>query len=423
MWKSLGAPALLILSVAARIAAMLAAFKFLSIAFGAEGFGLLSQVMAVGALFATFAGGGLQTGLVRQVAAASEATEQGSWLKAAAAISIACACLLTIVALLLYAFAGGWILGDASISWVFLVIAAVQIPLALGSTALAYLSGAGMPSAYGISGIAGSIVAATLVILLGTLGGYAGALAACALFALGPALIAISQIAWRKRNDVRAAIAAKLENVRLKTLLGYSLSMFIAAAAVPLALIHMRSSLAHAQGWHTVGEWQSVARIGDAYIQVFGVIFINLMLPRLSAAAEPAQQRHIVRQYAVLTAVLFACGGAVFLAASKPILGLVYTESFAVASVYVLPQLVADFLKVIASWFVYLHMARGRPSIQAAGEVIQAFVMVLAFHGLLSQIGGLAAPWAYAAGVSAVLLYLLGVWVYQHGPAAGSSRA
>ena len=410
MWKNVWQSLILVGAVCIRILAMLLAFKYLSSLFGIEGFGLLSQAMAVGALFATISGGGLQTGLVRQVAAATTREDAAGWFKAAIAISLISAVFLSVLAVVLYLFFGGAVLGDDRYDWVFLIIAVVQLPLALGSTALAYLSGAGLPSAYSYSSIIGSIVAAVLVFLLSSFYAFSGAMAACILFAVWPALISVVQIVFRKVEEVRDALARPTERNKVYSLLRFGLYMFVAASAVPLALVHIRSFLGENLGWVTVGEWQSVARIGDAYIQVFGVIFINLMLPRLSALSEQRLQKQVVKQFALLTVGLFAIGATVFLLNSARILALVYTSAFVSASNYVLPQLVADFLKITASWFVYLHIARGRPVVQAVAEVVQAIVMALSFHLLVGPLNGLAAPWAYASGVAAVLLFLLWTW-------------
>nr|MBA2258321.1 O-antigen translocase [Acidobacteriota bacterium] len=56
---------MLVAMVLVRMAALLALMKFLAVRFGTEGFGQLSQILAVGALFSVLAGGGLTNGIVR----------------------------------------------------------------------------------------------------------------------------------------------------------------------------------------------------------------------------------------------------------------------------------------------------------------------------------------------------------------------
>jgi hypothetical protein len=188
----------------------------------------------------------------------------------------------------------------------------------------------------------------------------------------------------------------------------------VAAAAVPMALVHIRSSLGQTNGWNTVGEWQSVARIGDAYIQVFGVLFANFLLPRLSATTG-IERRKIMQKFSTSTVVLFLGGGIIFYIFGAKVLSIVYSSDFANAVQYVAPQLLADFFKILASFFVFRYVALGRPNIQALGEVIQAIVMLFVFQYLLPTHSGLSAVWSYVAGAAVVLLYV-SLKTYFEGP-------
>ncbi len=407
MWRDLKHSLMLASSVGARIAIMLAVFKYLSISFGVEGFGLLSQVMAIGSLFATFAGGGPPTGLVREVALASGTEEKARWLKAGFAIAGASAVLMIAIALVMFQFFGGLLLGSEDYSWIFLVIAAAQIPLAFGSASLGFLSGSNMPSAYAIATMAGSVAAACLVFFLAHAFGLPGGMAACALFALGPAMVGMFLMSAMKANNLTDAIHMQLQWTKMRRLISYSGALLVAGAAVPLALLHMRATLAGSAGWQAVGEWQSVARIGDAYMQAFGAIFINLMLPRMSSHLGMAAQLRVLGRFSLMSICLFVVGAAIFWFFAEEILSIVYSADFSRALPYVLPQLLADLLKIVMSLFMYFFVARGQLLIQAAGEIVQAGMMVVAFHFLFQSLGGVAAAWAYAAGTLSVLLLLV----------------
>ena len=72
-----------------------------------------------------------------------------------------------------------------------------------------------------------------------------------------------------------------------------------------------------------------------------------------------------------------------------------------------LPQLIADFFKILSSFLVYRFVAIGRPYLQAVGELVQAIAMLLTFLVLLPWIGGPAAVWSYAIGAATALIYTL----------------
>ena len=70
-----------------------------------------------------------------------------------------------------------------------------------------------------------------------------------------------------------------------------------------------------------------------------------------------------------------------------------------------LPQLAADGLKILSSFFIYRFVALGRPQMQALGEIVQALTMFVTFIVLLPSFSGLAAVWSYAAGAAMVLVF------------------
>jgi O-antigen/teichoic acid export membrane protein len=398
--------AFLIAMVLARILAMLVAFKYLSIHFGPTGFGKLSQVMAIGALFSTFAGGGLFNGLVREVAASKTANDRAGWLKAGLVISIASIVVLGTIAVGLYFFGANTFLDDASLAWVFALIGLAQIGTAVGNTSMAYLSGLNAVKFYSLSGILGSLFSVIIVIGASHAFGFSGAIAGSAVFALAPSLFALAFLWFKMPEQLFALRKVKVEKSKVTILGSYSIAMIVAASVVPAVLVYMRSSLGQSYGWNVVGEWQSVARIGDAYIQVFGVLFANFLLPRLSGATR-LQQSGEMKKFVAATLALFFAGAAVFYVFAPFVLQTVYSSDFKNATIYVLPQLAADLMKIVASFFVFRFMADGRPNIQAVGEVLQACAMVLAFKLLMPYFQGTSAVWSYVAGATCVASFLV----------------
>ena len=383
---------------------MLIAFKYLSNHFGVSGFGLLSQVMAIAALFSTFAGGGLSNGLIKEVAGALDQTEKVSWLKAGFAISLASAVMLFLVSIGLYLFGAKAVLGDSSLAWVFLLIGFAQILTGAGNTAQAYLSGIRDINSVALAGIMGAAFSVLLVVLGSYVFGLMGAVGACAIFALSPSLFSILFLSMKQPKCILSFRPIGFDIPRIKRLLRYSLAMIVTAAAVPLVLIYIRLRLSQAGGWEVVGHWQAVARIGDAYIQVFGTLFAIILLPRLAALSG---SKNLQAMYGFIPPVmiLFLLGGTVFWMFSPQILTLAYSADFTLSSNFVLPQLAADGLKILSSFFIYRFVALGRPQMQALGEIVQALTMFVTFIVLLPGFGGLAAVWSYVVGAGMVLVF------------------
>jgi O-antigen/teichoic acid export membrane protein len=397
--------AMLVAMVLVRMAALLALMKFLAVQFGADGFGQLSQILAVGSLFSVLAGGGLTNGIVRNLATSENSSERLVWIKAALPIATASAVALALVAWLLHETAASALFPGQDLGFVLFVIALSQAVVGFGNVAHAYLSGTQNIAAYSIANGLGTVAAAALVALLSTVAGFRGAAAGCAAMALTPALVAMlaaaRSIDWRELGD------ASFDRIRAVTLLRFGGSTYLAAIAVPLVWVYVRSDLASRQGWEAVGLWQSVMRISDAYMQVFGVIFMNFALPRL-AAAPPAGRLRRLRQTALLIFAPFVSGASVLYFYRETLLGLAFSSAFADAVVYLLPQIVGDAFKLGSLLVVYYLMSLNRASVQAAMELLQAAVMLVTYGALVDYLADLAAVASYTVATSVVLIAACG---------------
>lgn len=390
---------LLVAMVLVRTAALFALMKYLAVQFGTEGFGQLSQILAVGALFSVLAGGGLTNGIVRNLAAAPAADERAAWIKAAFPIAAASAVVLGGIALLLYRTAGPILFPGEDLAFVLVVVAVSQAIVGFGNVALAYLSGTHDVKGFALANGAGSIAASVLVGFLAHAAGLRGAAAGCAALALMPALCGVAVAArtfnWR---DLRQA---PLERARAVALLKFGGSMLLAVAAVPLAWVYIRSDLAQREGWHAVGLWQSTARISDAYMQVFGIIFMNYSLPQLAAAAPP-DRRQRLRQTAALTFGLFLSGASVLYLLRDHVLALAFSTVFTDAAAYLAPQILGDGFKLLSLTFVYYLMALNRVSVLAVTELIQAGLIVAIYLVIVPDLGARAGVLSYAGATFVV---------------------
>ncbi len=279
-----------------------------------------------------------------------------------------------------------------------------QAVVGFGNVAQAYLSGTHDIRAFTISNAVGSIAAAGMVALLSYAWGLRGAAAGCAAIALMPAVAGM--IAAARRIDYRALRTTALERDRVFALLRFGGSIYLAAAAVPLAWVYIRSDLAFREGWAAVGLWQSVTRISDAYMQVFGVIFMNYALPQL-AAAPSSDRRRRLRQIAALIFSLFASGSSILYIFRGPILRLGFSPAFENASVFLAPQIFGDAFKLGSLLLVYYLLSRNRAWVQASMEVLQAVLMVALYLGLVESLGRRSAVISYAIATPIVAVATL----------------
>lgn len=395
---------MLVSMVLIRTAALLVLMKVLAVLFGSDGFGQLSQVLAIGALFSVLSGGGLTNGIVRNVAAAGDQGERLAWIKAAVPIAAAAAGVLGAIACLLYFTAASALFPGQEIGFVLLVMAISQAVVGFGNIANAYLSGTHQVRTFATANTIGSMLAAVVVAALALAGGFRGAAAGCAAMALMPALVSL--VAAGRRVDWWELRSAAFDRVRSLVLLRFGTSMYVAAAAVPLVWVYVRSDLALRTGWDAVGLWQSVSRISEAYMQVFGVIFMNYALPHLAAARGSDRMRRL-RNLGLLVFALFVPGAAVLYLFGDIVIALGFSPAFTSATVYLAPQIIGDACKLVSLLFVYYLMSLNRAAILAAMELLQAGLIVLGYWRLLPVLGDRAPVVSYAAATAVVMVVTL----------------
>ena len=406
--------AMLVAMVAVRTAALLALMKFLAVQFGAEGFGQLSQVLAIGALFSVLAGGGLTNGIVRNLAASAEASERLAWVKASVPIAAVSAVVLGACAVWLYFGAAAALFPGQELGFVLLVMALSQSVVGFGNIANAYLSGTHEVRAFATANAVGSIAAAVLIAALAAIAGFRGAAAGCAAMALTPALFSL--ITAGRRIDWLGLRTSVFDWSRGLVLLRFGGSMYLAAAAVPLAWVYVRSDVALREGWEAVGLWQSVTRISDAYMQVFGVIFMNYALPQLASTQPPARSRRL-RHIAGLIFGLFVPGACVLYLFRDTILTLGFSSAFTGAAVYLAPQILGDGFKLVSLVFVYYLMSLNRASVLAWMEMLQAGLILVGYWGLVQALGDRAPVTSYVLATAAVMVVtVLIAWFGRGGP-------
>ena len=395
---------LLIAVSASRLLCGLAIVKALSYILGPTQFGTISQVMGVCAVFYGFAGGGVTNGLILYSGRETDASEQRRWLAAALAIGVAASTLLAITSILLGVFGAFAVLGQAARPGVFVGIAVAQAVIGVGNILLAYASGIRDLRSFALASIIGTLAWALITVAATLTLGYTGSIWAVILAPAATAFVIVA-ILWQQLYPYRALLV-DINRSRVLRLLQASGFMAIAVSALPLAQTFIRANLAQHTSWHDVGLWQSVARLSDAYMQVFGVICINLLLPRLLQRPGFAGRNGEIMRTGGAMLALFLCGAIVLYGLREPVVRLAFSSEFLPAAAYIAPQLAADFAKVGAWILVYRFVAAGHLWAQPAAEVFQAIGVVVFYLALLPTQGALAPVFGHLLSCIALLCAL-----------------
>jgi hypothetical protein len=293
------------------------------------------------------------------------------------------------IAALLYGFGSEALFGDATLATVFLGIAAAQAVMGVGNILLAYASGTRDLRSFATANIAGTLAWASLTVVATLWFGFTGAVWTATLAPICTTLVILAILKGTLRPTL--PLIFEIDRTRVIKLLQASGFMILAISALPIAQTIVRADLAVRGSWHDVGLWQAIARLSDAYMQVFGMLTINLLLPRLLQSPDPRSRNAELRKTGGAMLALFVVGASVLYLIREPAIRLAFSAEFLPATSYLPPQLFADFAKVGAWILVYRFVAAGQLWAQPAAEIFQA-VGFAAFYYLLWPAYGSSAP-------------------------------
>jgi O-antigen/teichoic acid export membrane protein len=397
----------LVLSTTVRLVTSLVLLKYLTWQFGPSIFGLLTQVMAVAAVFYLFAGGGITSGVIRNISAAQSQDEQRRWMSAANTITLLSSIVLAAVALALALCCSNAIFSDTGYAPVFVGVAAAQALVGFGNLALAYFSAIGDNRTFAAVQIVANILSLLLLIAMTQFMGLRGAMLG---LVSGPSLIGVVAL-WRFFRKVphRGMFHIVWDRAALMDLLSYSAVMASSVTAVPIAQLLIRADLSERLGWDAVGYWQAVAKISDANMTFVGVIIINYLLPQLSSRREAASAQRFLLRFGALMLGAFIAACALIYALRDYLLLIIYSEQFLKASSLVLPQLLGDGLKLITLLLYYYFLSRGRVFIVFACELVLAVALYALYLAFVASHGAAAPIYAFASAYAGVLLAMIGL--------------
>lgn len=381
-------------AISFKVLAGLLVIKVLAWELGTEGFGLLGQLMTLVAIAGMLAGGGISNGLIKVLAKTPITDSEGkAWFAAAFSIS---AFTSLMMALMLCVFSGmlsEYFIPDVG-AFLFFALAFSQVIIAFGNLSLAEASSRGDMRAYSLINISGTIAGVCLIIVATKVSGFVGSAYAVVLM---PSMIGVVALAYLlvRRREVLACFCWVFEFMRMKHLMSFSLVTLIGALSVPLSQLFVRDVMGNTLGWDSVGLWQGVVKISDVYMQFVGVVLINYVLPRYSAAKN---LQKVLREWflsvSALICVLLVCF-LVFYFLRSYIISFVFSDSFLPMQNFLAPQMAGDVFRTLAASISYIFMARGAVRVSFVFELMQGVIFFCIFNSLIGWLGAMAPVYAH----------------------------
>jgi O-antigen/teichoic acid export membrane protein len=381
--------------------------KWIALHLGAEGVGVLGQVMAAQSWLGVAASLGLTVAVTRRLGAAlgagdTEAARRTAWTALAlAGVAGALASVVTRAAAPQLATV---LLGDARYAPLLRIIAAGIAGLAIQSVIQGIFAGRSDVRAGFTLGLGGglAVVAATMLLVPGR--DVAGA--AIAVVLMFPVGIAVALLAHRREYAplLRPAPRPLLDRGVARGLLG------IGAAALTLAFIDqgtlllMRAHYLREHGIAANGLLQAAVAISQQVAAPFCIYFAGYAIGRASAAADAWAIESYTRRLWTPILLLAALACAAGMVGSGPLLSLLYADTFTAARPLMAWSLAGEFVRIAAqTWIIGALPLAGARRWLVIGLITDATLATA--YVVLDNVGAgmLSLPLAYGASGVATL--------------------
>jgi antigen flippase len=384
-------------STLVKIGAGLLVVKLLAVAYGPGGVGMAGNFRQLVTVLGVLAGAGIFNGVTKYVA---QYLDDSQRLRLVVGTSSAMVLGFSTLLALIFVLASGPIsqglFGQRDYQGLVRLVALVQLGIAWANLSLAIIKGFRDAAGNALALILGSLIGVLAWLASWRLGGYPGALLGLALV---PALVVIpgAIILHRRRHLPLSYLKPCWDRETAANLSKFTFMALMTSVTMPVAYVMMRNLLAVRYGWDTVGIWQGVSSISDAWLQFITASFSVYLLPTLSRLTVKADiSREIGRALRFVLPAVALVGFGVWVLRDFAI-WLLFSVKFTAMRDLFAWQLVGDVLKVGAYVFGYLIIAKASLRLYILAEISQFALLTSFSRWLIPEHGALGAAQAYMA--------------------------
>jgi len=337
---------------------------------GAGDFAYYSQFFLAFVLFNLVAAGGIQNGVVREVAAALG--ESGA-IRRTISSALALACAIGLVLLAVTALAAPWmsylLIGRYDSASLVLLLAVCAVASGIGQVLCAVMTGLGRLGvaigAQSMSLVAGGGLSAAALL-------YKDPRSAVVAYAVGMALLPIFAFVAMGASRRLMSRLPWPDLAIFKTLGHFSGAFLVTASAMPITLFVLRSFYRVSAGEKMLALWLAANRVSDVFTQLLGIYMAQIFLPAVTARLAQGTAAATIRHHILISASVMFVGVACFLAAPTFWITHFLSPAFLPGTLFISLYLVGDSLRVLPSSCLYIALARKRTGIYTLLELANA---------------------------------------------------
>lgn len=384
------------ISTFSKMAMGLIAIKIIAHFGGPSGVGVFGQFVALLNIFTVVAGGGIGLGVIKYVSEYSnEAKKLKLFLENCLLYTLFFSLITLILGLIFRKHLAVYIFGNADEVHLIVILSIVQFCSAVNLLLIAVLNGYKLIAIIMKASILSSLVTLVLTFVLAFYYGIDGALWALLFGQVTSMLItilAVCRLPWFKYFFSKYSFK-KLYVINLSK---YSLMNIVSTLTVPVSQIIVRYDISKIFSWQSVGYWQAVIRVADAYLVVITLSLTAYYLPKLSELTKRNLLiKEILYGYKIIVPVVLGSTLMIFFVRDLIILVL-YNPSFMPARSLFLFQFIGDFFRICGWLFTYLLLAKSFTKTYIVTEIILSVVFILISHFFIRSYGLVGVTYAFS---------------------------
>lgn len=397
-----------VLTALATLARLLSGFivmKLVAVLAGPEGVAQFGQFMSLAALLVVFAGGGIGPGVIKYLAEfQGDDVRRVELLRSAFCFTLIASIAMCVLVLLSSKLIAVWLLDDDGLQWLIIILAVVQIFVALHNLIIATVNGMMDVGRLAVIHVCGAIAGVSLPIVLGYFFNLEGVLLA---FLLAQAsLLLISFTAYKRSHYFSwSNIGWEISSERFVELARFSLMTLTSALMAPVIQIAVRTHLAEKFSWEEVGYWQAVSKISEAYLLFFTMAISVYYLPKLSSISKRNALTHEIRVGFLVVIPLVVLSALLMYLGREVVIGVLFTADFMGALDLFAPQLIGDVLKIAAFMLSYVMVAKAMTRIFLLSEILFGLTYFSLMILLTEKFGLIGSMYAFIINYAIYLIF------------------
>lgn len=351
--------------------------KILAVYVGPTGYAAIGQFQNFIQMVATFAGGAINTAVIKYTAEyyEDESKQKAIW-KTAGSIVFLFSIIFSLLILIFQKQLSVYIFQTVEYQSVFIWFALFLVFFNFNTLFLAILNGKKEILKLVIANIAGSIFSLIITAILAIKFHLYGALVALSIYQSVAFLVTLF-LCYKANWFKFSYLFGKIDKVIANKFAAFALMALVSALCIPLSQIVIRSYLIHEFGINFAGYWEAMVRLSAAYLMLVTTTLSVYYLPKLAELSniqDIKKEVYLGYKYIFPLAVV---GGLVVYGLRDWVIEILFSPSFLPMRDLFLWQMTGDALK-IGSWILaYLMLSKAMTKLFITTEIIFSLSLII----------------------------------------------